>query len=76
MVSATCAKLYQTHCYTTLKFINIMKKSILYKVRIARGNIQKLPRDIKRVCEALTWKHQEPRLSVVKYHSKEIKVQT
>ena len=50
-----------------------MKNSLLQSAHregkyseIAKGRT-----DIKRVCEALTWKHQEPRLSVVKYHSKE-----
>ena len=35
------------------------------------SEIAKGGKNIKRECEALTWKHQEPPLSVVKYHSKE-----
>ena len=35
------------------------------------SEIAKGGKNIKRECEALTRKHQEPPLSVVKYHSKE-----
>lgn len=35
------------------------------------SEIAKGGKNIKRECEALTWKHQEPTLNVVKYHSKE-----
>lgn len=71
MVSATSAKSYN-HCFSTqiYNITDIHSCKVLHIAREIFRNCQG-QENIKRVCEALTWKHQEPRLSVVKYHSKE-----
>lgn len=75
MMSATCAKLYNPLLYNTQIYkYNEKFTPHSYKSAHREGKyseIAKGGKNIKRECEALTRKNQEPPPSVVKYHSKE-----